>query len=175
MNNKQDSTSTEKPKKKFYKRWSFWVALLILFAILGNENKREEKKSSESSEPKTEEKADAPKHKSAPKKKSSVPLEYQNCLDDANNYLESESFSKKGLRDQLKSKDGDNYPEKAVDYAMSHIKVNWNEQAYKAAKDYQDAHVGGSRKEMLDQLTSSYGDGFTKSQAQYAVNKLYNK
>ena len=161
----------EKTKKPFYKRFWFWFVVVILVAAVGGHSgSKDDDSSSKSDSPKTSQ--TSKKHTT---KKSNVPLEYQNCLDAANNYLSTQAFSKKGLRDQLKSKDGDNYPTSAVNYAMSHIKVNWNEQAYKAAKDYQDNHLGGSRKEMMSQLTSSYGDGFTKSQAEYAVNKLYNK
>lgn len=47
----------------------------------------------------------------------------------------------------------------------------WNQQAVEAAKGY--LQLGGfSRASLIQQLTSSAGDGFTEAQAEYAVNQV---
>jgi Host cell surface-exposed lipoprotein len=51
--------------------------------------------------------------------------------------------------------------------------VNWNEEAVEAAKGYLDTG-SFSRNGLIQQLSSSYGDGFTRAQAVYAVNKAYH-
>ncbi|KAK2577716.1 hypothetical protein KPH14_000256, partial [Odynerus spinipes] len=60
----------------------------------------------------------------------------------------------------------------AAQYAMDHLKnVDWNQNALDKAQDYKDnEHL--SKNEIYDQLTSSYGEKFTPSEAQYAVNNL---
>ncbi len=50
--------------------------------------------------------------------------------------------------------------------------VDWNEQAARAAKSYLETQAF-SRKALIEQLSSDYGDGFTHAQAVYGVNKAY--
>ena len=49
--------------------------------------------------------------------------------------------------------------------------VDWKEQAVKAAKYYLDftsfSHAG-----LINQLSSAYGDGFTKEEAEYAAEQM---
>jgi hypothetical protein len=53
---------------------------------------------------------------------------------------------------------------------VDHIKVNGNQQAAKAAKDYLGfQHL--SRNGLIQQLESSAGSGFTHAQAVYGTNK----
>lgn len=53
---------------------------------------------------------------------------------------------------------------------MDHVTVDWNEQAAKAAKNYLDM-TSFSRKGLIEQLSSDAGDGYTKEQATYGVDK----
>lgn len=48
--------------------------------------------------------------------------------------------------------------------------MNWNEQAAKAAKNYLDM-MPFSRSGLIEQLSSKAGDGYTKKQAVYGVDK----
>jgi Host cell surface-exposed lipoprotein len=57
-------------------------------------------------------------------------------------------------------------------YAVDHINVDWNEQAARAAKSCLESQAF-SRKALIEQLSSDYGDGFTHAQAVYGVNKAY--
>lgn len=50
------------------------------------------------------------------------------------------------------------------------VDVNWNEQAAKAAKNYLDM-MPFSRSGLIEQLSSKAGDGYTKKQAVYGVDK----
>jgi hypothetical protein len=55
---------------------------------------------------------------------------------------------------------------------VNHIDVDWNKQAVKSARDYLD--LGSfSQSRLIEQLSSSAGEGFTRSQAEYAVSKVY--
>ena len=53
---------------------------------------------------------------------------------------------------------------------MDSLHINFNEQAYKSAKNYLKMS-GFSRKGLIEQLESDAGEGFTHSQAVYGVNK----
>ena len=46
------------------------------------------------------------------------------------------------------------------------------QQAIDAAQNYLALGTGFSYEGLLNQLTSSYGNGFTEAQAEYAVNKV---
>ena len=100
-----------------------------------------------------------------------APREYQNALASAEMYQETLSMSEEGLRDQLTSPDGDNYPEEAVKYALENIDIDYKEEALASAKVYQDT-IPMSDDELFEQLTSDYGDKFTEEQAQYAIDNL---
>jgi hypothetical protein len=49
-------------------------------------------------------------------------------------------------------------------------KANWNQQAAKSAKSYLSM-TSFSRAGLIQQLSSSAGEGFTHAQAVYGVNK----
>ena len=58
-------------------------------------------------------------------------------------------------------------------FAVNHIKVDWNEQAVKSAREYL-SNESFSRQGLIEQLSSSAGEGFTLAQAQYAVGQAYH-
>jgi len=56
-------------------------------------------------------------------------------------------------------------------WAVNHTHANWNHQAVLSAKGHLD--MGGfSRASLIDQLSSSAGEGFTVAQATYAANQV---
>lgn len=81
------------------------------------------------------------------------------------------SMSKAGIYDQLVSEYGEAFPEEAAQYAIDNIEFDWNENALKSAKNYQDL-MDMSHSAIYDQLVSDYGEKFTPEQAQYAVDNL---
>lgn len=93
------------------------------------------------------------------------------AVSSARNYLQTSAFSRQGLIDQLSSEYGEKYPlavaTKAVD---SLTDVDWNAQAVKSAKNYlstQSFSCAG----LTEQLSSSYGEKFTASQAAYGASQ----
>lgn len=89
-------------------------------------------------------------------------------------YLEFSAFSRAGLIGQLSSKYGSQFPAADAEFAVARIeregKVDWNEQAARAAKEYLE-FSSFSRQGLLDQLTSKHGSQFTQAQAEYGVNQ----
>jgi hypothetical protein len=96
----------------------------------------------------------------------------QQAVDAAQQYLASdEGFSYEGLLQQLTSSAGNGFSQSDAKFAINHLSpVNWDQQAVEAAKGYL-TEGGFSQSSLLQQLTSSYGSGFTEAQAEYAVNK----
>ena len=94
----------------------------------------------------------------------------EQAIGSAEDYLQYQAFSRKGLIEQLSSDAGEGFAKKDATYAVDHIAVNWNEQAAKSAKEYL-ASEHFSRKGLIEQLESDAGEGFTHSQAVYGVNK----
>jgi hypothetical protein len=97
----------------------------------------------------------------------------ENAIRSAQQYLSLGSgFSRSGLIQQLSSQAGDGFPMAEAVFAVNHIKVDWNQQAYLSGKNYLSLS-GFSRAGLIQQLTSKAGDGFTLAQATYAANKLH--
>jgi hypothetical protein len=95
------------------------------------------------------------------------------AVDAATGYLsEGQGFSEQGLLQQLTADAGDGFTEAQAEYAINYLHPDWDAQAVDAAKGYLGDGEGFSRSSLLQQLTSSYGDGFTEAQAEYAVNKV---
>lgn len=105
------------------------------------------------------------------KENKDVPREYQNALTSAEMYQETLPMSEEGLREQLTSPNGDNYPEEAVKYALENIDTDYKEAALANAEIYQE-EMPMSDSELFEQLTSDYGEKFTDEQAQYAIDNL---
>ncbi len=103
---------------------------------------------------------------------SDATSEQENALDNAETYANTMHMSKKRIYAQLTSSYGNKFAASDAKYAVDHLTdVDWNNNALETAKTYVNTlHM--SRNAVYGQLTSSYGDQFTASQAQYAVNHL---
>ena len=113
----------------------------------------------------------AEKQSKTSSKKPKVSSEDEAALESAEDYANEQNMSKAALYDQLVSKDGEKFPQEAAQYAIDHVKANWNKNALESAKYYRkDQHM--STAEIKDQLTSEDGDQFTQAQAEYAVANL---
>lgn len=97
---------------------------------------------------------------------NSQPLGNQNSLTKAEQYINYTAFSKEGLRDQLRY---EGFTEGQIDYALSTLAVNYNDQAAKKALQYQNSNLNLSKQGIYDQLRY---EKFTPEQAQYGVNSL---
>lgn len=97
----------------------------------------------------------------------------QQAVESAQNYLnDGQGFSEQGLLDQLTSSAGEGFSKSDAEFAIKHLHPDWNAQAVESAKNYLKDGQGFSRADLLDQLTSSAGEGFTYAQAEYALKKV---
>lgn len=102
---------------------------------------------------------------------SNVSQEYKNALSKGLQYARM-NMSKKAIYEQLVSSYGEGFPADAAQYAVDHMTgVDWNANALAKAKQYYYS-MSMSKSAVYDQLTSSYGEQFTASQAQYAIDHL---
>lgn len=83
----------------------------------------------------------------------------------ASDYLDTASFSRSGLIDQLKF---EGFSVADATFALNHMKVDWNVQAQGSAKDYLQTS-SFSRVGLIEQLKF---EGFTPAQAIYGVNHV---
>lgn len=97
----------------------------------------------------------------------------QQALTSANGYLsDGQGFSRQGLINQLSSPSGEGFPVADATWAVDHSGADWKAQAVISAKGYMADGQGFSRSGLIDQLTSSSGEGFTYAQASYAVSQI---
>ena len=92
----------------------------------------------------------------------------KNALAQAEKYLNSMPFSKKGLQEQLEY---EGYTSTESLYAVCNCGADWNEQAVSKARAYLESR-SFSRSALIEQLEY---EGFTKKQAEYAVSQVYDK
>jgi Host cell surface-exposed lipoprotein len=105
---------------------------------------------------------------------SSMTTAQQQAVDAAQSYLgEGQGFSKQGLLGQLTSSDGNGFSKSDAKFAINYLKPNWDQQSVDAANGYLSEGQGFSEQGLLQQLTSSAGDGFTEAQAEYAIDSLH--
>ena len=98
------------------------------------------------------------------------------CKESAISYVESNCLSKQGLIDQLSSESGENFTkeqsEKAVESIEKEGLVDWDAECKESALAYLESG-GFSKNELIDQLSSEYGENFTREQAEKAVEEVY--
>jgi hypothetical protein len=98
----------------------------------------------------------------------------QQAVDAAQGYLsEGQGFSEQGLLSQLTSSAGNGFSKSDAEFAIQYLNPNWDPQAVDAANGYLSEGQGFSDQGLLQQLTSSAGNGFTQAQAEYAINDLH--
>lgn len=101
-----------------------------------------------------------------------VTREHKNALSKGLQYANQLHMSKKAVYDQLTSSYGEGFPADAAQYAIDNMTgVDWNANALEKAKQYY-YNMSMSKSAVYDQLTSEYGEQFTASQAQYAIDHL---
>lgn len=151
VNQKQDTG-----KKPFYKRWWFWLIIVVigmglLGAIIGG----------------TTDSTDNGSHynnnsQSQSQSQSTATLGEKNALRRAQVYLRYSAFSRQGLIEQLEFEE---YSLSEATYAVNNCGANWNEQAKKKAAQYLRT-MAFSRQELIEQLEF---EGFTHAQAVYGA------
>jgi hypothetical protein len=97
----------------------------------------------------------------------------QQAVDSAHSYLSMGSgFSHESLLQQLTSSAGSGFSVADATFAINYLNPDWDAQAVLSAKSYLALGEGFSAAGLIQQLTSSYGAGFTQAQAEYAVSKV---
>lgn len=94
-----------------------------------------------------------------------------NALAKAEAYSEQMYMSKKAIYNQLTSEYGEGFPDKAAQYAIDNLDVNYKKNALEKAKEYY-TEMAMSKNEIYEQLVSDYGEQFTAEEAQYAIKHL---
>ena len=160
-------------EKPIYKKVWFWVviavvAILVFSATAGSNIKLP------ISVPKIETAAISQqlnkmkKTIKAPKKPTNPDSDnHQAALTQAQDYSELLYMSKQGIYDRLTSVD--KFTPEAAQYAVDHLKADYNANALAEAKHYQK-RMHMSKRGIYDELTSE--DKFTPKAAQYAVDNL---
>jgi Host cell surface-exposed lipoprotein len=97
----------------------------------------------------------------------------QQAVEAAQGYLNLGSgFSAESLFKQLTSSYGNGFTAAQANFAINYLHPDWDQQAVEAAKGYMALGTGFSRESLIQQLTSSYGNGFTYAQAEYAATQV---
>lgn len=98
--------------------------------------------------------------------------EETNALAKAITYYNKMYMSKSAIYEQLTSPYGEGFTAEAAQYAIDNIAdFDFKYNALEKAKNYQ-SKMNMSRSAIYEQLTSSYGEGFTAEEAQYAIDNL---
>jgi hypothetical protein len=114
----------------------------------------------------------APPAPSTPSTPAMTPTQQQ-AVAAAQEYLTGgEGFSAEGLLQQLTSSYGNGFTRADAQFAINYLNPNWDAQAVEAAQGYMTTEPGWSQSGLEQQLTSTYGSGFTQAQAVYAVDKV---
>jgi hypothetical protein len=97
----------------------------------------------------------------------------QQAVDSAQSYLsEGQGFSEEGLLQQLTSSYGEGFAAPDAEFAIHYLNPNWDTQAVDAANGYLTEGQGFSEEGLIQQLTSTSGNGFTEAQADYAIDHV---
>lgn len=105
-----------KNKKPIFKKWWFWVIIVIVLGIVAmgdsgsDEQASDESKVSEESTEVNETEND-----------DNVPTEYKSALKKAESYSEMMHMSKAGIYDQLTSEYGEQFTVEEADYAIANL------------------------------------------------------
>lgn len=115
----------------------------------------------------------APATTSAAPSSPSMTTAQQQAVEAAQGYLAlGQGFSYEGLLQQLTSSSGSGFAKSDAEFAIDHLKPDWDQQAVEAARSYLALGQGFSYEGLLQQLTSSSGSGFTQAQAEFAIDYL---
>ena len=95
-----------------------------------------------------------------------VSFEFKQAKEKAKEYMAFQSFSKKGLKEQLEF---EGFSSEAAEWAVENYNADWSSQACAKAREYLEFQ-SFSKQGLKDQLIF---EGFTEEEAQYAVDNVY--
>lgn len=161
-----------KNKKPLFKKWWFWVIVVLLLGSIGNAGNDVGNEGTVNDDTLSVETAPFPDNQSEDTKpeeaketepKIEMTTSQKNALRSAQNYLSFSAFSYEGLIGQLEF---EQYTHEDAVFAVDHCGADWNEQALKSAKNYLDFSAF-SYSGLIKQLEF---EKYTKEQAVYAAD-----
>ena len=94
----------------------------------------------------------------------------ENAVRSAKEYLNYQTFSRRGLIQQLSSRGGGRYSVAVATVAVDSLHVDWKKEAVRSAKEYLNDHAFSCRG-LIQQLSSRGGSGYTVVQATYGAQQ----
>lgn len=144
-------------KKPLYKHLWFWLLLVVAITIVGGlasgqkgsnnaqQNSEDDVSSVEDASDTSDESeiitstAEPESNSDTTSEVSDTPAEYRSALIKASSYANLMNMSKRGVYDQLVSENGEKFSAEAAQYAIEHVKADWNKNAVAKAKSYSDS------------------------------------
>lgn len=164
----------QKEKKPIYKKWWFWAIVILVVIIIGSSNSSNNTTSNETSSKTTSNKVSVTVVDFSTMSKDEI----QNWCDSNNikcniteaysDTVEKGKFVSQSIENNGTIFQGDKI---TIVYSLGKEPTNEQKNALKKAETYSSSmHM--SKQKIYQQLTSSYGEGFTSEAAQYAVDNL---
>lgn len=176
-----------------FSKWKIWVKVLVtsfvVFSLLVNlviiitiseysksisQNRNDDSLTTEVSEKNAkndEKKVNNEPMKENSNKNNNLTREQNAALNNAKDYAELMHMSKLGIYEQLTSEYGEKFKPEDAQYAIDHLKFDYNKNALMKAKEYaKDTNM--SKRAIYDQLVSQNGEKFTESESKYAIDHL---
>lgn len=164
----------QKEKKPIYKKVWFWIIVILVVIIIGGSNSSNNTKSNGTSSKSTSDKVAVTVIDFSTMNKDEI----QNWCDSNNikcniteaysDTVEKGKFVSQSIENNETIFQGDKI---TIVYSLGKEPTNEQKNALKKAETYSSSmHM--SKQRIYEQLTSSYGEGFTKEEAQYAIDHL---
>lgn len=141
-----------KNKKPIYKRpWIWLIAIFILIGVVGSAAEGNDSNTSSNSS-------------------TSAKLESSNDTTESNDSIEISDSTTAKNSEGIETSSNDTIESSSTGITSNNVSTEYKN-ALEKAKVYQDS-MAMSKNAIYDQLTSEYGEQFTESQAQYAIDNL---
>ena len=106
------------------------------------------------------------------KNDKSIPVKYKDAMVQVKAFSQKKHMSRKAIYDKMVI-DGGSFPEEAITYALENIPVDYNQNALEKAKELSQKLGSANKQDIYEILLYDEEDGgFTKKEAQYAVDHL---
>lgn len=168
------SNDVKNEKKPIYKKWWFWVIVILVVIIIGSSNSSNNTKSDETSSKPTSNKVAVTVVDFSAMNKDEIQNWCDsnrircNITESYSDTVEKGKFVSQSIENNGTIFQGDKI---TIVYSLGKEPTNEQKNALKKAETYSSSmHM--SKQKIYQQLTSSYGEGFTSEAAQYAVDNL---
>ena len=97
----------------------------------------------------------------------------ENALRAAEDYIDLRGSRRRASSSNCRLRQAKGFSRADATFAANHIDVDWNAEAVRRRRDYLDLSAFSPKSGLIEQLSSSAGDQFTRAQAEYAADKVY--